>query len=153
MIQATGGGHPPKRENPTSGQAGRALENHPQSGADIMKHSTFRFSSGNSGIIQRKIIRHLLAISDLLDHANNADRLELAGTDSIRTICAPRKNPMEYISRLRAINGKDCILSVPVDAARIGRGGSVPVYYLLPVNTRCLWREALAATSAGKVQL
>lgn len=61
-----------------------------------------------------------------------------------------------WYRKLRAINGKDCILSVPVEQARIGRGWQSPIYYCLPVTTRQAWREALQkpqhVTGAGKVQ-
>lgn len=116
-----------------------------------------RFSSGNSGNVQRRIIRHLLAMIDGgLDYMPPLDRLDVAGTDAIRGVCAPRKNPMEYIRQLRAINGKDSVLSIPVEQARIGRVGSAPIYYSIPANTRKAWREALQkpqhATVAGEVQ-
>lgn len=119
--------------------------------------NTLRFCSGNSGNVQRRIIRHLLAMIDGgLDHLSPQDRLEVAGTDSVRSVCAPRKNPMEYIRQLRAINGRDCILSVPVDAARISKVGRAPTYYMLPFNTRSAWRSALQkpqhATGAGEAQ-
>ena len=104
----------------------------------------FKFCSGNSGAIQRKIIRHLLAMIDGgFDNCEPLKRLEISGTDAIRALCAPHKNPMEYISQLRAINGKDCILSVPVKQASIGNGWQSPIYYFLPVVIRQAWREAL----------
>lgn len=119
--------------------------------------NALRFCSGNSGNIQRRIIRHLLAMIDGgLDYMPPLDRLDVAGTDSIRSVCAPRKNPMEYIRQLRAINGKDSVLSIPVEQARIGRVGSAPIYYSIPTNTRQAWREALQkpqhATGAGEAQ-
>ena len=152
MIRKSVGGNSQKRESPT---ANWANSGNPQSGADNMDNSTLRFCSGNSGIIQRKIIRHLLAICDPLDHASNTDRLEMAGTDAIRTVCQPWKNPMEYVSQLRAINGRDCLLSIPVEESRNGTHGTKPVYYWLPVATRQLWREALQKpqqAGAGEVQ-
>ncbi|EIJ33554.1 hypothetical protein [Thiothrix nivea] len=104
----------------------------------------FRFSSGNAGMVQRKIINHLLALAEQgFDRLPAMERLEMAGTDAIRKVCAPAKNPMEHISRLRALNGGACIVTIGVQAARNGKSGKSPGYYSIPMETRQAWRYAV----------
>lgn len=107
-------------------------------------NTTYRFQAGTAGTVQRKIIRHLLAMHDGgLDAMPPLVRLDKAGTDAIRAACKPFLNPLEYISRLRLLNGSDCLLTMPVEAARTSRRGNIPAYYSLPVSTRQAWRVAL----------
>ena len=119
--------------------------------------SALRFSSGNSGNVQRRIIRHLLAMIDNgLDCLPALDRLEATGTDAIRTVARPYLNPLDAVSALRRLNGHDCILTIPLPELRISEHGRAPGHYTLPFNTRQAWREALQkpqhATGAGEAQ-
>ena len=157
MASSDYGGNAPKRINPTSGQAGRALEIHPQGSADNMNNSTLRFCSGNSGNIQRRIIRHLLEMIDSgLDHMSPPDRLKLTGTTAIRGAAHPYLNPLDAISTLRRLNGHDCILTIPLPELRISEHGRAPGCYSISPSFRQKWREALQrpqhATGAGEVQ-
>ncbi|WP_287600598.1 hypothetical protein [Thiothrix sp.] len=111
-----------------------------------LNNTAFRFNSGNAGAVQKKIIRHLLAMHDGgLDSLPPLERIARAGTNAIRLVCKPSLNPLDYICRLRRLNGAECLLTIPVEAARISNHGNIPAYYHLPVNTRQAWREALQA--------
>lgn len=116
--------------------------------ADANKTSSnnrYRFPSGAGACarVSRQVISHLINNADALQRLAPLGRIELTGTDSVREISRPYKNPLEYISQLRDLNGNDCILSIPVPEARQGRGGSVPVYYSLSVDARFKWIDAL----------
>lgn len=111
---------------------------------DPCNSNIYRFSSCNAGIVQRKIINHLLMLLETgFERLPAMERLALAGTDAIRKVCAPYKNPMEHISRLRALNGKACILTIQVEAARTGKSGKSPGYYFIPMEIRQTWRYAV----------
>ena len=144
MIQTAIREQIPKRINPTSGQTGRALEIHPQGSADNMNDSTLRFCSGNSGNIQRRIIRHVLCAIDAgLDHMSPQDRLKWTGTDAIREVTRPHLNPLDAVSALRRLNGHDCILTIPLTELRISEHGRAPGCYSIPASIRQAWRAAL----------
>ena len=119
--------------------------------------NTLRFCSGNSGGVQRRIIRHILCAIDAgLDRMSPQDRLKWAGTDAIREVTRPHLNPLDAVSALRRLNGHDCISTIPLPELRISEHGRAPGHYTLPFNTRQAWREALQkpqhATGAGEVQ-
>ena len=106
--------------------------------------NALRFSSGNSGNVQRRIIRHLLAMIDAgLDNMSPQDRLKLAGTDKIREVTRPALNPLDYISTLRRLNGHDCISTIPLPELRISEHGRAPGHYSISPSLRLAWREAL----------
>lgn len=108
----------------------------------------FKFCSGNSGIVQRRVISYLLALHDGgLDSLSPEARLEMVGTDAIRKLSMPHLNPLEYISQLRRLNGDGCLSTVRV---MLGKNrGSAPAYYHIPENIRGAWRTALQARSQG----
>jgi hypothetical protein len=107
-----------------------------------------KFCTGNAGRVQKKIIRHLLALVDGgFDRLTEPEKLQKAGTDAIRLVAEPFLNPLEYISQLRKLNVDDCILSVPVDGERKDKHGRAPAYYLIPGKYRWAWRIALRAAS------
>ena len=119
--------------------------------------NALRFSSGNSGNIQRRIIRHILrAIDDGLAHMPAQDQLMRTGTTAIREATRPCLNPLDAISTLRRLNGHDCILTIPLPELRISEHGRAPGYYSISPSLRQAWREALRdtqhATGAGEVQ-
>lgn len=119
--------------------------------------SALRFCSGNSGNVQRRIIRHLLAMIDNgLDCLPALDRLEATGTDAIRTVARPYLNPLDAISTLRRLNGHDCILTIQLPELRISEHGRAPGCYSIPPSLRQAWRESLRdtqhATGAGEAQ-
>lgn len=155
MTQTANREQIPKRINPTSGQTGRALEIHPQGSADNMNNSTLRFCSGNSGNVQRRIIRHILCAIDAgLDHMSAQDRLKWTGTDAIREVTRPALNPLDYILTLRRLNGHDCIVTIPLPELRISEHGRAPGCYSISPSLRQAWREALRDTQhATEVQL
>ena len=116
-----------------------------------------RFCSGNSGNVQRRIIRHLLAMIDAgLDNMSAEDRLVRTGTTAIREITRPCLNPLDAVSTLRRLNGHDCILTIPLPELRISEHGRAPGCYSISPSFRQKWREALQrpqhATGAGEVQ-
>lgn len=141
MNQATGGGYPPKRESPT---ANWANSGNPQSGADNMNNSTLRFCAGNSGNVQRRIIRHILCAIDAgLDNMSAQDQMKWTGTTAIREATRPYLNPLDAISTLRRLNGHDCISTIPLPELRISEHGRAPGYYTISPSLRRAWREAL----------
>lgn len=114
-------------------------------------NTSFRFCSGNAGIIQRRII---LCLLDLIDNQGfeqlpQADKLALAGTDAIRKLAQPFKNPLEYISQLRALNGDGCLWSMDANSERLSHYGRSPAYYYIPLYCRKTWRDALQASCKG----
>ena len=114
-----------------------------------------RFCSGNSGNVQRRIIRHLLAMIDAgLDNMSAEDRLKWTGTDAIREATRPYLNPLDAISTLRRLNGHDCILTIPLPELRISEHGRAPGHYSISPSLRRAWRESLRDTQhATEVQL
>ena len=132
-----------KCKSPASGRTGKASM--VSTAANSQDCSTsFKFCAGNAGIIQRRIIRYLLDLVENqgFDRLPQADKLALAGTDGIRQLAQPFKNPLEYISKLRALNGKDCIWSVSAELMKLSNYGSSPTYYYIPVSHRQKWRSA-----------
>lgn len=104
----------------------------------------FRFSSGNAGIVQRRVIKYLLdSYGDGFDRLKPTDRLVVAGTRAIRDVSKPFLNPLEYISKLRQLNGDDCLHSVDVEDARINPKGKSPAYYYIPSGLRSKWWVAI----------
>lgn len=126
-----------KKADPATGSA---LVN-----AKVDNNTSFKFCSGNAGIIQRRIIRYLLDLVENqgFDRLPQADKLALAGTDGIRQLAQPFKNPLEYVSQLRALNGSDCLLSIDAESVRLSGRGKSPTYYYVPVSYRQKWRSAL----------
>lgn len=140
------GGNPQKRENP-AGNRVFSENTVSESITSVSEHSTFRFSNGNAGIVQKKIIRHILAVIDGgFDNLSDAEKLKIAGMNAIRAVTEPYGNPQHHISSLRAINGADSILTIRVKSMRMGEHGQAPGYYWLPPATRQKWREALLAS-------
>ena len=106
--------------------------------------NTLRFCAGNSGNIQRRIIRHILCAIDAgLDNMSAQDRLKLTGTSAIREVTRPALNPLDAISTLRRLNGHDCILTIPLPELRTGEHGRAPGCYSISLSFRQKWREAL----------
>ena len=119
--------------------------------------NALRFCSGNSGNIQRRIIRHILSAIDAgLDNMSAQDRLKLTGTTAIREATRPCLNPLDAISTLRRLNGHDCILTIPLPELRISEHGRAPGHYSISPSLRQAWRESLRdtqhATGAGEAQ-
>ncbi len=103
-----------------------------------------RFGNDYGGVMQRRIIRYLLGLyQNGLDNMPELERLERAGTDAIRALCHPYKNPIHPIHQLRWANGDACLLCIRVDAARLSPHGKAPGYYWIPLEYRQRWRDAL----------
>ena len=154
MNQPNNGSNSQKRESPT---ANWANSGNPQGSADNMNNSTLRFCSGNSGNVQRRIIRHILrAIDAGLDNMSAQDQMKWTGTTAIREATRPYLNPLDGISTLRRLNGHDCILTIQLPELRISEHGRAPGCYSISPSLRQAWREALQkpqhATGAGEVQ-
>lgn len=106
--------------------------------------NALRFCSGNSGNVQRRIVRHILCAIDAgLDNMSAQDRLKWTGTDAIREVTRPALNPLDYISTLRRLNGHDCILTIPLPELRTSEHGRAPGCYSISLSFRQAWREAL----------
>ena len=125
-----------KKTDPTTGSA---LVN-----AKVDNNTSFKFCSGNAGIVQQRIVCYLLDLVENqgFDRLPQADKLALAGTDGIRQLAHPFKNPLEYVSQLRALNGSDCLLSIDAESVRLSGRGKSPTYYYIPVSHRQKWRSA-----------
>ena len=117
--------------------------------------NALRFCSGNSGNVQRRIIRHILRAIDVgLDHMPAQDQMRWTGTSAIREITRPYLNPLDAVSTLRRLNGHDCILSIPLPELRISEHGRAPGCYSISPSLRQAWREALRDTQhATEVKL
>jgi len=105
------------------------------------QEKTLRLSSGEiAKKVQKRFIRYLLQLPEV--ERTPHEWIDVAGTDAVRQISVPYKNPLEYISDFRSLNGWDVILSIDVPEARNGRG-KCPVYYQIPPQYRDALRKLI----------
>lgn len=117
---------------------------HPKKNAASISKTDFtqdsnklRLSTGRAAReVQKRLIRFWLELPNV--KRTPLEWLEVAGTDAVRAISAPYKNPLEYVSDFRALNGWQYLESIKVPEARNGRG-KPPVYYRIPVKHRELF--------------
>jgi hypothetical protein len=115
-----------------------------QSRVKINDSTGFKFPSGIvSGNLSREVIKAIISeMNPEFFQLSELERLDRTGTRALREKVSAL-NPLDYISKLRKINGFLCIRAKEVPEARKSPYGSPPVYYWMDAETIAKWKKAL----------